>query len=457
MKTFASRTTILIAISALACVAIWLPLAAQQDDPFADSDFDGHWTGTLRQSGEEIPIAVNLSVANGQALASVMLPDAADPTQVFDPFPTEVRRVAAKRIDLVVDTGREGLAAEEMTLVLKFKKSSGALRVTAKGALKGKGNLVRSDNERRARAIWGGDLLLALDEGADGEGRFRVAEITGHSWSDDADVRGSVSGTRDGNRVSLTIATPGGDLEFTGTLKGGDTKLQGELSTGSGNPGRLTFSRASGRGKAMKVKGVSPSEAPAGSVTVVTIKGKNFAEGLMVDTDTAGATVSRIIFESQKSVTAALEVGGGVAAGTQVGLRVRNADGQIVERSGAIEVVGGTGGVDPVSFASEVQPIFTNNCATSGCHTAAASASSLVLAAGSAFGNIVNVPSAQQSSLRRVLPGDADNSYLVRKIRGDAGINGRRMPLNRTPLTDAQIATIVNWINQGAANNRLPR
>lgn len=72
------------------------------------------------------------------------------------------------------------------------------------------------------------------------------------------------------------------------------------------------------------------------------------------------------------------------------------------------------------------------------------------LQAGKAYADIVNQPSIEQPPYLIVKPFDADSSYLYLKITGRAGT---RMPLDRTPLDSAQIATIKTWINQGAKNN----
>lgn len=105
---------------------------------------------------------------------------------------------------------------------------------------------------------------------------------------------------------------------------------------------------------------------------------------------------------------------------------------------------------DP-SFAQDIQPIFNTNCALSGCHNNVAQAG-LNLSQGVAYANIVNVDSTEVPAKKRVLPGVAQNSYLVEKIEGRQS-EGSRMPLNRNALNNTQIQNIRNWINQGAKNN----
>jgi hypothetical protein len=105
---------------------------------------------------------------------------------------------------------------------------------------------------------------------------------------------------------------------------------------------------------------------------------------------------------------------------------------------------------DP-SFANDIQPIFTNNCALSGCHNSTAQ-QGLILSQGQAYSNLVNVNSTQEQSRMRVLPGDAANSYLVIKIEGNQTV-GVRMPNGRSPLSSVQIQNIKNWIDRGAKNN----
>jgi hypothetical protein len=103
------------------------------------------------------------------------------------------------------------------------------------------------------------------------------------------------------------------------------------------------------------------------------------------------------------------------------------------------------------SFAQDIQSIFNTSCAVSGCHNNTAEAG-LNLTQGVSYANIVNVDSTQVPSKKRVLPNDAQNSYLVEKIEGRQSV-GSRMPINRGNLSSTQIQNIRNWINQGAQNN----
>lgn len=108
---------------------------------------------------------------------------------------------------------------------------------------------------------------------------------------------------------------------------------------------------------------------------------------------------------------------------------------------------------DPTATFTRVQnEIFTPTCATIACHHPIGQQSQLLLTAGNAYANTVNVASVEMPSLRRVAPGDPSNSYLYRKIIG-SGITGDRMPQSLPPLTDAQIALVRDWIRRGAPND----
>lgn len=105
---------------------------------------------------------------------------------------------------------------------------------------------------------------------------------------------------------------------------------------------------------------------------------------------------------------------------------------------------------DP-SFASVVQEIFERRgCTQAGCHNNAI-ASGLTLARGASYAALVNVRAANEPIVR-VMPGNADGSYLVIKLEGRQAV-GARMPLGGAPLDEIDLANIKNWINQGAKNN----
>ena len=76
----------------------------------------------------------------------------------------------------------------------------------------------------------------------------------------------------------------------------------------------------------------------------------------------------------------------------------------------------------------------------------------LDISEGLSFENLVNVASTQVG-YDLVTPNDAENSYLIHKLEGRAGIVGGRMPLGSSFLTDDAIDIIKQWINDGALNN----
>jgi len=111
---------------------------------------------------------------------------------------------------------------------------------------------------------------------------------------------------------------------------------------------------------------------------------------------------------------------------------------------------GGTPGMLTADFQSIQDNVFTPIC--SKCHIGASAPEGLQLDAAHSYNLLVGVPSAEDPSLLRVKPSDPDNSYMVQKIEGAPGIQGGQMPLGETPLPQATIATIRQWITNGAPN-----
>ena len=113
-----------------------------------------------------------------------------------------------------------------------------------------------------------------------------------------------------------------------------------------------------------------------------------------------------------------------------------------------------------VSFSSIQREIFSaadssGRVACTNCHIAARAqfVGNLNLSEGVSYAQLVNVPSTNLRSATRVIPGDPDNSYLVRKLEGGPSIFGNRMPNTGGPyLTSGQMAIIRRWIAEGARN-----
>jgi hypothetical protein len=109
-----------------------------------------------------------------------------------------------------------------------------------------------------------------------------------------------------------------------------------------------------------------------------------------------------------------------------------------------------SGGAVTADFQSIQDNVFTPIC--SKCHIGASAPEGLQLDAAHSYNLLVGVPSVEDSSLDRVKPGDPDSSYMVLKIEGAMGIVGGQMPLNETPLPQATIDAIRQWIMDGATN-----
>jgi hypothetical protein len=120
-------------------------------------------------------------------------------------------------------------------------------------------------------------------------------------------------------------------------------------------------------------------------------------------------------------------------------------------------VAGPTPNLEP-TFASIQRDIFeatdsSGRTACTQCHSSTGRTPSggLNLNHDVAYDQLVNAAVREKPGAVRVIPGDADNSYLVQKLEGASGITGRRMPQNGPPyLTDGQISIIRRWIAIGA-------
>src|ERR1700686_762307 len=127
-----------------------------------------------------------------------------------------------------------------------------------------------------------------------------------------------------------------------------------------------------------------------------------------------------------------------------------------LDQNGQPISTGGSSGGGPVTadFQSIQANVFTPICSV--CHIGASAPEGLQLDAAHSYNLLVGVPSNEQPNLLRVKPGDPDSSYMVHKIEGLAGITGGQMPLGQTPLPQATINAIRQWVTNGAPNAPAP-
>lgn len=141
-------------------------------------------------------------------------------------------------------------------------------------------------------------------------------------------------------------------------------------------------------------------------------------------------------------------------------------DGSITLSAEAEDAAGNVGtsaGVDvtvdnapPAVTLSDIQAqVFTPSCA--GCHSGPTSnvlpSGMNLSSAADSHAALVGVPSLQVTTFDRVEPGDPDNSYLIRKLEGEPGIMGTRMPQGGPFLPQATVDMIRQWIADDAPNN----
>jgi hypothetical protein len=123
-----------------------------------------------------------------------------------------------------------------------------------------------------------------------------------------------------------------------------------------------------------------------------------------------------------------------------------------------------------VSFSADVQPIFTGNCALTGCHSPPTDREGQDLAPGAAYQSIVNVSTEECPEGDAALPvgctrpyvrvstdGVPTDSFLWLKINDMAAVPTGDSPIMppspNSPLMASQIATIQAWLLERAPNN----
>jgi hypothetical protein len=96
--------------------------------------------------------------------------------------------------------------------------------------------------------------------------------------------------------------------------------------------------------------------------------------------------------------------------------------------------------------------LFDRRCVTD-CHEAVNAAAALQLTRGRSHGNLVNQRSQQIASQLRVIPGDPEGSYLVKKLAGAVGAAGDQMPKFAPPRPQSEIDWVRAWITRGAPDD----
>jgi len=453
----------------VAACALLVPfaLATAQDgiDEFSNSDLDGGWVGTITAGKTRIPFQLNVNVDGSGGSGFLVLRDPADPDATgVAVFPVDLTKVAGSKLTFRIDDSsplRTGTAAASFrfgtaTFKLSYKGGNDTLSGKASGSIKGKVAATRMSPDLPMSRLWQGsfkidgvtlDVRIASTE--DDEGA-----LGGHASFDDETA--TLTGTRTGSTVNMTFDLGGQEIVFSGKLKSKNSALQGSFES-EGESGKSKLVPGDGKGKPFSFKSVQrlAAETPAGEPTTLRLTGKNMAPGAVAFSNASDVPVTGVEFRSSKEIRVTFEPGTDVADGTVVDVRVLNGDGSVADRRNAFTVTNG-GGENLVSFAAEIQPIFTANCASAGCHSSSSNKGSLTLESGSALANIVSVPSSQQPGFLRVQPDNADDSYLARKIAGGPAITGGRMPPNRTPLGQSEIDLIRLWITQGANSSPVP-
>jgi hypothetical protein len=124
------------------------------------------------------------------------------------------------------------------------------------------------------------------------------------------------------------------------------------------------------------------------------------------------------------------------------------------------DLAGPTPNLTP-TFSSIQRDIF-NTSDSSGrlacinCHTdqGRTPAGGLLLLEGRSYPQLINIASRFKAGATLVIPGDADNSYLIHKLEGRSDMTGSRMPRGTGPfLTQGQMEIIRRWITLGAKND----
>ncbi len=95
--------------------------------------------------------------------------------------------------------------------------------------------------------------------------------------------------------------------------------------------------------------------------------------------------------------------------------------------------------------------VFDRSCGFSGCHGSANPADALELTAGMSMAGLAGVDSIRDPNFKRVLAGNADDSYLLMIMGRNPSNPGvtinRTMPVSNSLLCDEKVEAVARWVN----------
>lgn len=103
-------------------------------------------------------------------------------------------------------------------------------------------------------------------------------------------------------------------------------------------------------------------------------------------------------------------------------------------------------GTTSEDLQNKAAQIFKKNCSVMGCHAGPFPAVNLNLEEEKFEDSLVGKPSYELSNLRLIDVDNSEQSYLLKKIRGEAGIVGKQMPAGSAPLSQEDQKVIEDWV-----------
>ncbi len=103
---------------------------------------------------------------------------------------------------------------------------------------------------------------------------------------------------------------------------------------------------------------------------------------------------------------------------------------------------------DAKALEEQVAALFERSCTAAGCHSGPVPQLGMDLTRDYFYSATVGQQSKSAPEHKIVEPGNTDASYLLKKIRGEAGIVGLQMPMVGDKLSESEISTIEQWVDK---------